>query len=107
MEGNGESFLIGPGNGRDGADNPRAARDEDPLAVSGIEGDRHIGEDRTGKLATELGDQNGLQKRSFINPIPTGRIGRPPNDGRFRLGLPPCKRRGRAGRRRLGLRVRG
>ena len=106
VEGNGEPFLIGPGNGPDGADNPRATRDEDPLAVSGIEGDRHIGEDRTGKLAAELGDQNGLQKRSFINPIPTGRIGRPVDDGCFGLGPQPCKRRGRAGRRR-GLRGSG
>ena len=108
MEGNGEPFLIGPGNGCDGADNPRATRDQDPLAVSGIEGDRHIGKDRTGKLATELGDQNGLQKRSFINTVPTVRIGRPVDDGRFRLGPQPCKRRGRTGRRRRrGLRCRG
>ena len=30
VEGNGEPFLIGPGNGCDRADNPRAARDQDP-----------------------------------------------------------------------------
>ena len=107
MEGNGESLLVGPRNGPDGADNPRTARDQDPLAVSGIEGDRHIGEDRAGKLATELRDQNGLQKRSFIDTLPTVRIGRPVDDGRFRLGLPQCKRRGRTGRRRRGLRGSG
>ena len=105
MEGNGEPFLIGPGNGRDGAGNPRATRDQDPLAVGGIEGDRYVGEDRTGKLAAELRDQNGLQERSFIDTVPTVRIGRPADNGRFRLGPQPCKRRGRV--RRRGLRVRG
>ena len=84
---------------------PRGIRD--PLAVRGIEGDRHIGEDRAGKLATELRDQNGLQKRSFIDTLPTVRIGRPVDDGRFRLGPQQCKRRGRTGRRRRGLRCRG
>ena len=74
VEGNGQALLIGPGNGRDGADNPRATRDQDPLAVSGIEGDRHIGEDRTGKLATELGDQNGLQERPGARRLAARRI---------------------------------
>ena len=73
------------------------------MAVSGIEGDSHIGEDRTGKLAAELGDQNGLEKRSFINPIPTGRIGRPVDDGSFGFRLHEGTGRGHTGRRRRGL----
>ncbi len=35
VKGNGEPLLIGPGNGLDRTDDPRAAGDQDPLAVSG------------------------------------------------------------------------
>ena len=61
VKGNGEALLIGPGNGLDAADNPRATWDQDPLTVRGIERDRYVGEDRTGKVAAELCDQDGLQ----------------------------------------------
>ena len=60
VKGHGQPLLISAGNGPDGADDPRATRDQDPLAVRGVERDRYVGEDRTGKLATELRDQNGL-----------------------------------------------
>ena len=107
MKGHGQPLLIGAGNGPDGADDPRATRDQDPLAVRGIERDRYVGEDRTGKIATELRDQNGLQERSFMDAVPTGWIGRPAGHGSFRLGLHPGKRRGSGSRPLRGLRRRG
>ena len=77
------------------------------MTVSGIERDRYVGEDRTGKVAAELCDKDGLQERSFINTVPTGRIGRQPGDGSFGFRLHEGKGRGHTGRGRAARRQRG
>ena len=58
MEGDGEPALVRVLNGPGRADDARAARDQDPLAVGRIERDRDHREHRSGEIARELREEH-------------------------------------------------
>ena len=103
MERDGEPALVRVLNGPGRSDHPRAARDQDPLAVGRIERHRDGREHRSGEIARELSEKHPFEERALMDPLPTRRVGG--RDARDRLsrtvrsegGLRPGRGRHRSG----------
>ncbi len=103
MKRDGEPALVRVLNGPGRADDARAARDQDPLAVGRIERDRDHGEHGSGEIARELREQHPFEERALIDPLPTRRVGGP--DAPAGLNRSRCRTGGLLpghGRRRSG-----
>ena len=65
---------------------------EDPLAVDRPERDEYGREHRDGEVARELGDEDRLEKRALMDPLPSRWVGEA--DHLVRLGRVGCTSRG-------------
>ena len=96
METHGQARLVlvrhGPGRG----DDPRPSWHQDTLPVRRVKGNGDHRQDRSGKVAGELRDQDRFQKRALMDALPTGGIFRRSETHRGGIGG-GCRNGGRGG----------
>ena len=74
VKADGQAGLVAPADSLGGADEAAAAGNEHALPVGRVEGNRDDGQDRSGKFSGQLVDQDGLEERALVHPLPAGRV---------------------------------